>query len=170
MLRGVLKIRRALPSDLPAIFAIHDEEVLHGTGTFDTVPFTPEQRSAWLLAHQSETYPALVADDGVQVLAWGTLSPWMHKGACQRCAEVTVFVHRHSHVEGLGRMLFQELIVHARTVGLGVLISGVCPDNQPAHELDSTFGFRYVGTLHKVGSKFGRLLDLELFELPLDAV
>jgi L-amino acid N-acyltransferase len=167
ILAGVLRIRRAVHSDLPSIFAIYDEEVLHGTATFDTVPYTPEQREAWLKAHQSEHHPALVADEG-KVLAFGTLSPWTDRPGCQHIAEVAVFVDRHCNRDGLGQRLFQELIVHARTVGLGVLISGVCPENQPAHELDTAFGFRYVGTLQRVGKKFGRYLDLELFELQLD--
>jgi L-amino acid N-acyltransferase YncA len=165
--RDVLKIRRAVESDLPGIFAIYDDEVLHGTASFDEEPYSSERRHAWLLEHASEQHPVLVADDGAELLAWGSLAPWSDQSACARAAEVAVYVHKHCRREGLGRTMLQELITHARAVELGVLLSRVASDSQNSLELQAEFGFRHVGTLRRVAKKFGRLLDVELFELEL---
>jgi L-amino acid N-acyltransferase len=163
----VLKVRRAVESDLPGIFAIYDDEVLHGTATFDEQPYSPERRLEWLKAHQHEDHPALVAEAGEDVLAWASLSAWSARTAYARTAEVTVYVHKHCLREGLGQRMMQELIVHARAVGLGVLLSRVCCESQASLELHRELGFRHVGTLRNVGKKFGRLLSVELFELEL---
>jgi L-amino acid N-acyltransferase len=163
----VLKVRRAIESDLPGIFVIYDDEVLHGTATFDEETYSLERRSEWLHEHAGELHPALVADDGEQILAWASLSPWSNRCAYARAAEVTVYVHKHCRREGLGRTMLQELIVHARAVELGVLLSRVCSESQASLELHTELGFRHVGTLRKVGKKFGRLLDVEIFELEL---
>jgi L-amino acid N-acyltransferase len=163
----VLSVRRAVESDLSGIFAIYDDEVLYGTATFDEQPYSPERRRQWLQEHSAEQYPALVADAGEGVLAWASLSAWSARTAYARTAEVTVYVHRHCLREGLGRRMLQELIVHARAVGLHVLLSRICSESQASLELHRELGFRHVGTLRNVGKKFGRLLSVELFELEL---
>ena len=165
----MLKIRRAVESDLPGIFAIYDDEVLHGTASFDEQPYTLERRQSWLSDHAGERHPVLVADAGAEIVAWGSLAPWSAQSACARAAEVSVYVHKHCLREGLGRTMLHELITHARAVELGVLLSRVTSDNQNTLELQAEFGFRHVGTLRRVAKKFGRLLDVELFELEISA-
>ena len=168
MLRRVLRIRRAVAADLPGIFAIHDDEISNGTATLDELPFDELQRQAWLAAHATERYPALVADDGEHILAWGALSPWSTETGYVRTAMVSVFVHKNCGREGLGRSILHELITHARAVELGVLLSAITAESQNNLELHAEFGFRQVGTLRRIAKKFGRLLDVELFELELD--
>jgi L-amino acid N-acyltransferase YncA len=165
----VIKVRRAAASDLPGIFGIYHDEVLHGTATFDEEPYSLERQQRWLLEHTAEEHPVLVADEGEEILAWGSLSSWSDKSAYARAAEVSVYVHKQCRREGLGRMMLEELLVHARAVGLGVLISRIAADSQASLELHAEFGFRHVGTLRHVGKKFGRLLDVEIFELELEA-
>jgi L-amino acid N-acyltransferase YncA len=123
-------VRRAVESDLPAIFAIYDDEVVHGTATFDEEPYSLERRLEWLAQHQAERHPALVADDGEQILAWASLSAWSERCAYARAAEVSVYVDKHCRREGVGHRMLQELIVHARAVELGVLLSRVCTESQ----------------------------------------
>jgi L-amino acid N-acyltransferase len=163
-----MRIRRPLTSDLPGIFAIYDDEVLHGTSTLDELPYSLDARRSWLTQHQGELHPALVVDSHDEILAFGSLSPWSNKLGYARAAEVSIYVHKQSRREGLGGMLLHELITHARAVGLGVLLSRVTSESQASLELHTEFGFRHVGTLHRNGKKFGRLLDVELFELELD--
>lgn len=136
----------------------------------DEQPFTEQRRNEWFLAHAGERHPVLVADDGEQILAWGSLSPWSQESGCRRAAEVRVFVHKNCRREGLGRTMLQELITHARAVELGALLSRVTSESQTSLELQAEFGFRHVGTLRHVASKFGRMLDVELFELELGPV
>jgi L-amino acid N-acyltransferase YncA len=162
-----MKLRRAVESDLPGIFAIYDDEVLHGTASLDEVPYSLERRHAWLQEHRREEHPVLIAEDGAEILAWGSLSAWSDKSVYAHTAEVSVYVHKQCLREGVGHTMLQELITHARAVELGVLLSRVTSESQTSLQLDAEFGFRHVGTLRRVAKKFGRLLDVELFQLDL---
>jgi phosphinothricin acetyltransferase len=163
----VFRVRRAVESDLPHVFAIYDDEVLHGTSAFDEVPFTTEQREAWLAKHRDERYPALIAEDAEHVLSWGTLSPWSPEVVFAASAEAVVHVHKRAGIDGVGRRMLQELIAHARAVELSALVARVCSENQASLTLHSELGFRRIGTLRNVAKKFGRSLHVELLELEL---
>jgi L-amino acid N-acyltransferase YncA len=166
----VLRIRRALAADLPGIFAIFHDEVQHGTSSLEERTFSAAEQQAWLHAHHSEVHPAFVAALGDEILAFGTLTQLWPESACARSAEVSIHVHRHSGRDGLGHDMLHELITHARAVDLAVLIARVSSDNQASIELHLECGFRHVGKLRHVAKKFGRLLDVDLFEFELPGV
>jgi len=96
-------IRAATPADLPAIVAIYNHEVLHGVATFDTEPWSVEEQTGWLAAHQSASHPCLVAEEAGTVVGWGTLSPWSSRCAYARAVEDSVYVHHAHRGRGIGR-------------------------------------------------------------------
>jgi len=154
--------------DLPGIFEIYDEQVLRGTATFETVPKTPDERLHWLGEHGSERHPAIVAVEGGKVLGWATLSMWSTRCAYARAAENSVYVHPRHHGKGVGKALMEELIRRARAAGLGVVLARVVEGNPASLRLHEAMGFQTVGVMHRVGEKFGRILDVRLMELHLD--
>ena len=166
-------IRDATEDDLPGIFEIYDREVLHGTATFDTVPKTHAERLEWLRVHQAPQYPALVAVEpdhgGTRVLGWASLSPWSVRCAYARAVENSVYVHPSAQGRGLGRALMQAIIPRAKAAGLGVLIARIVEGNPASLALHEKLGFKTIGTMRRVGEKFGRILDVRLMDLHLDA-
>jgi phosphinothricin acetyltransferase len=44
----------------------------------------------------------------------------------------------------------------------------VAGESGASYHLNESLGFKYVGTLKEVGFKFGRLLDVHIFQLMLD--
>ena len=89
-----LETRLAQPPDLAAIMEIYHDEVLHGTGTFDTEPLSKEKQEAWFEPHNGARYPLLVAVDDGRVLGWASINAWSERRAYDRTAEVSVYVHR----------------------------------------------------------------------------
>ncbi len=160
-------IRDARTSDLPGIFAIYDHEVREGTATFDTEIKTPEQRIEWLAAHQTARYPALVAIVNGEVAGWATLSPWSPRRAYDRTAEDSVYIHHDHHRRGLGRALMNELIARAARHGIHVILARTCEESTASIALHDSLGFVNVGTMRRVGTKFGRLLDVRILQLNL---
>ncbi|MFF1494356.1 GNAT family N-acetyltransferase [Streptomyces sp. NPDC058304] len=55
----------------------------------------------------------------------------------------------------------------ARDAGHHVVVAGIEAENTASIRLHERFGFRHVGTVPEVGTKFGRWLDLTLMQLPL---
>jgi len=167
MMRDLL-IRDATERDLPGIFAIYDREVREGTATFETEPKSLVQREEWLAAHRSPKYPALIAIRDGLVAGWATLTPWSPRQAYDRTAEDSVYVHPDHHRRGVGRALMHELLTRARSHDIAVILARTCEESTASIALHESLGFRSVGTMRRVGLKFGRLLDVRLLQLELE--
>jgi phosphinothricin acetyltransferase len=161
-------VRTARPADLTAINEIYNREVAGGTSTFDTEPRSDERGREWFDSHGSEAYPVLVADNDSEIVGWASLTPWSERGAYARTVEGSLFVSATHRRKGVGRALHEAIVEHARRAGHGVLIARVESGNVASRELLLASGFSSVGVMHRVGEKFGRLLDVELFEMALD--
>ena len=55
----MISIRVAEQADLPALLQIYNEEVLHGTATFDLHPKTLAERQVWFDQHNRDNHPLL---------------------------------------------------------------------------------------------------------------
>lgn len=163
-----MRIRPATADDLDAIFEIYEAEVLHGVATFDTEPYSPEQRLAWLDAHAEPIHPAIVADELGVVVGWASLSRFSARCAYDRTAEVSVYVHKEHRGKGVGKALLMELVRLGREAGLGVLLARIAAEQVPSLGLHLALGFQHVGTMRRVGMKFGRVLDVELLDFQID--
>lgn len=160
-------VREAAPGDLPTIAAIYDHEVESTTTTLDTEPMSREERAAWLARRDHERHPVLVAEQGGRIIGYGELKPWSPRKGYARTAEVSVFVAADARGAGAGRALLSELVARARQSGLGVLLSRIGGESAASIALHAALGFRHLCTMERVGEKFGRLLDVELFDLQL---
>ena len=161
--------RPATHSDLEAIASIYDHEVRTGTATFDTEPRSPAEWQAWFDAHQSPSYPVIVACSSGRIFGWASLSAWSERGAYSRTVEASVFVDREHRNRHVGADLLRELIDSARSPGHRVVLGRIETGNEMSRKLLISAGFTSVGTMHRVGEKFGRLLDVELFEFVLSS-
>jgi phosphinothricin acetyltransferase len=69
---------------------------------------------------------------------------------------------------GLGRVLLGDLIDRCRTAGVKRIVSVIADKNADASiHLHESFGFVHIGTMGKVGFKYGRWLGTVLLELKL---
>lgn len=176
-----MRIRAATEQDLPGIFAIYDQEVLHGTATFDTQPKTPAERLEWFRNDGNGRYPILVAEGGSltpvdgalrppnQVLGWARLYAWSPRKAYDRTAENAVYVHPQHRGHGVSRALMEALMRLAPERGVSVLVARIVEGNPASLALHEKLGFRTIGVMRRVGEKFGRLLDVRLMDRHLDA-
>lgn len=163
-----MDIRSATRDDLGAIFEIYEDEVLHGVATFDMSPFTNGEREEWFQKHCTPRYPAIVMDHNGAVVGWAALSQFSTKRAYDRTAEVSVYVHKAHRGKGVGKRLLEELIRLGGECGLGVLLARIAAEQVPSLGLHLSLGFQHVGTMRRVGEKFGRVLDVELLDYQLD--
>lgn len=163
-----VNIRLASEHDLPGIFDIYDEQVRHGTATFETIPRTPVERLDWLRAHPHQRYPAIVATDQGSIVGWAGLSPWSPRPAYARTAENSVYIHKEHRGRGLGRLLMTDLINRAREAEIKVIVGRLVVGNDASIALHKAMGFREVGVMRRVGEKFGKILDVVIVDLHLD--
>ena len=160
-------IRRAEPSDVPEITAIYNEAILTTVATFDTELKTVEERTQWLQAHD-ERHPVIVALVDGRVVGWSSLTRWSERTAYDDTAETSFYVHSTHRGRGIGRMLKEAIIEEARRLKFHTIIARVAEGSNESIHLNESVGFAHVGTLKEVGRKFGRILDVHIYQKLLD--
>ncbi len=156
-------IREATAADIPAITTVYNQAVVGSTATFDTEPRTVEDRMEWLVEHD-ELHPVTVLERDGEVVGWASLSPVDDRKAWDHTVEISTYVDDGSHGTGVGKMLGEEIIERARALGHHVVVSRICGENEASLHLARKLGFETVGTMHEVGRKFERWLDVVILE------
>lgn len=163
-----MDIRDASTADAAAIAAIYSDAVLTTTASFDTEPKTAEDRAEWIASH-SPAHPVIVAEIDGTVVGWGSLSSYSPRPAYAATAELSVYVAGSARGRGVGRALTRALIERGRHAALHVLLARICTENEASIAMVRALGFTEAGTMHEVGRKFGRWLDVVTWEYDLDA-
>jgi phosphinothricin acetyltransferase len=159
-------IRRARPRDNAQIAAIWNQEVLRTTATTDTDPRSAAAQAAWLAAHTAG-YPVLVAVDGDEVLAFGSLSPYRPKRSYRQTVEDSVYVKEGYRGKGLGAEILAALLARARARGHHSVIARVTAENAASLHLHHRLGFQRAGYEREAAFKLARWLDVITLQLML---
>lgn len=158
-----LRIRDATAADAAELARIYNQSVVGSTASFDLVPQSAQERAAWMATH-GPRHPVIVGEEGGRIVGWGSLSQWSTRGAYSDTVEITVYVDAGRTGRGVGRTLDTELLRLAAEHGHRAVIAQVSAENAASVALVESLGFEHVGTLRKVGRKFGRSLDVLLYE------
>lgn len=162
-----MDIRDATAGDAAAIAEIYNDAVRTTTASFDTEPKSAEDRARWLVS-RSPVHPVLVAESDGVIAGWGALSAYSDRPAYSATAEVSVYVAATHRGQRLGSTLTSALIERARLARLHVLLARICTENEASIAMVRALGFAEAGTMHEVGWKFGRWLDVVTWEYNLD--
>jgi phosphinothricin acetyltransferase len=157
----MVHLRAARREDLPAINEIYNHYVLGSTCTYQTVPSTLEERSAWFDRHGGP-HPVTVAvseTDG-SVVGWGSLSPFHAREAFARTVEDSVYLDPTWQGRGVGGLLLADLLERASALGHHVVIAAIDAGQAASVALHARYGFAECGRFPEVGFKFGRWLDV----------
>ena len=137
--------------------------MLTATVTFDLVPRSLEEQQAWLSA-RSGAHAAIVAEDGDDVVGFGSLSPYRDRPAYSTTVEDSVYVRRDRQGTGVGKLLLGELVRVATAHGFHAVIARVVGGHEASIRLHESQGFETVGVEREVGRKFGRWMDVVVME------
>jgi phosphinothricin acetyltransferase len=161
-------IRPSRPEDIPSITTIYAHHVLHGTGTFEVTPPTPEDMRARREDVLSKGLPYLVAVDGDNVLGFAYCNWFKPRPAYRFSAEDSIYLAPETNGQGLGRLLLTELMAQAEKAGVRKLIAVIGDSaNAASIGVHRASGFAHVGTLKSCGWKFDRWLDVVMMDKAL---
>ena len=116
-----------------------------------------DNRRAWLELRRAKGFPVLVAERAGQVAGYASYGDWRAFDGYRHTVEHSVYVDTDCRGAGIGRLLMQALIDHARGNDKHVMIAAIEAKNQPSIALHERLGFRLVGIHREVGIKFGAL-------------
>lgn len=162
------RVRPATEADIPAILRIYNHHVLTSAATFDTNPESEEMRLAWLRQHGPQ-HPVLVLEYEGQVHGWASLSEWSTRCAYEKTAEDSIYIDDALQGRGAGKLLLQRLIEAGRAAGLRTIVARIATTQTASLRVHEQAGFRVVGTMERVGEKFGKLLDVCIMQYMYDS-
>jgi phosphinothricin acetyltransferase len=152
-----------------AILDIFNDAIAHSTALYDYQARAPESMAPWFEAKRRGGYPVIGLEDAAgHLLAFGSYGAFRAFPAYKYTVEHSVYVHRDHRGRGLGRHIMQALVQAAQRQDLHAMVGAIDDSNAGSIALHERLGFRRVGTLPQVGFKFGRWLDLALYQLLLD--
>jgi L-amino acid N-acyltransferase YncA len=160
-------VRDATVADLPAISAIYNATIPTTTAAWTERPETLEERTAWFQRQRERGFATLVADDAGTVVgfsAFGDFRDTTKWPGYDPVVELTIHVAESHWRRGVGRALLSELIARAHALGKTQIVAGIDGANEVSIRLHERLGFREVGRLPAIGTKFGRPLDLVLMQ------
>lgn len=158
-----MQVRLATAADNDAIRAIYNLEVAESTVTFDLVPRSADEQRAWLSA-RSGAHAVVVADDGGEIVGFGSLSPYRDRPAYSTTVEDSVYVRRDRQGHGVGKAVLTELVRLATAHGFHAVMARIVGGHDASIALHRGAGFEMVGTEREVGRKFGRWLDVVVMQ------
>lgn len=159
----MLHIRKAEPSDIPAIAEIYNEAILNSTATFDTDTKSIEERTLWF-NNRDENFPILVAEKGGNIVAYAALNKWSDRKAYDITAEISVYVNPNFQKQGIGKRLIEMIVTIGAQTNLKTILARITEGNDQSVYLHERNGFKVVGVMRQVGKKFGNLLDVTMMQ------
>lgn len=163
------RIRPSEERDLPALVELYNHYVRNTPITFDTRPFTVEERRPWFEGFsRSGPHRLLVAELSGAVVGYASSGRFRPKPAYDRSVETTIYLAPDVVGRGLGRRLYQDLLDVLRTEeSVHRAFAGITLPNESSLALHARCGFSFVGTFREAGFKFGRYWDVGWFESDL---
>jgi len=150
------------------ILSIFNEAIVNSTALYDYKPRTADMMRAWFEAKATGSFPVIGAEgDGGELMGFATFGSFRTRPAYKYSVEHSVYVDARFRGRGIGRRLLEEVIEAAREQDYHVLIGAIDATNKPSLALHERLGFTHCGTIRQVGFKFGRWLDLSLYQLIL---
>ena len=161
-------LRPARASDVPAITAIYRPAVLEGTASFELEPPSEAEMLRRFEAITDAGYPYFVAEIDGRVAGYAYANAYRARPAYRFTVENSVYIASEAQGKGIGRALLAALISACTAQGFRLMIAVIGDTaNFASISLHRRAGFRFCGTIHSVGYKFGRWLDSVIMELPL---
>ena len=159
-------IRTATPEDSGEIWSIYRHYVEHTAISFEiTMPTQDEiaQRIQKVLTG----FPYLVVEEKGQLLGYAYAGPFIPRGAYAHCAEVSIYISRGNRRIGLGRWLYEALLLRLKEQGITNVYACIgVPEEEDEYlnfnsaQFHAHMGFREVGRFRNSGYKFGRFYHM----------
>jgi len=116
---------------------------------------------------KDKNFPYFVYEQDGIVIGYAYLSNWRERAAYDITLETSVYLDHKATGGGIGSILYQELIDRARKINLHSLIGVISLPNPESRKLHRKFNFELIGNFKESGIKFGKLIDVEFWQLIL---
>lgn len=161
------RLRMATPQDAPAVTALYNWYVDHGTACFQH-EHAQERDFRDQIAQTLRICPFLLAEgaDG-RLLGYACAHPWAEKDGFAWDAETTIYCAPQSVGQGTGKRLYTALLALLKEQGYHNLYARITHPNPGSAAFHKAFGFVRYGVEPHTAFKNGAWLDLGYWRLEL---
>ena len=159
----MIKLRIATKEDGAALAAIYAYYVENTAITFEYVAPSADEFGD-RIAHKLEKYPYIVAEENGRAVGYAYADMYRERAAFNWSCELSVYVDKNETGKGIGKLLYNALIEILRLQGFVSVVASITYPNEASVALHEKLGFSHLGTMHNIGFKLGRWLDLMWFE------
>ncbi|MFV0417190.1 MAG: GNAT family N-acetyltransferase [Dysgonomonas sp.] len=160
-------IRDVTLADAKRIADIYNYYIEKTIITFEYDPVTEDDIKSRIQKVKGKGFPYFVYEENGEVIGYAYLNNWRERVAYDITLETSVYLDQKAIGNGLGSILYQELIERARKINIHSLIGVISLPNETSQKLHHKFGFTLIGNFKESGVKFGKLIDVEFWQLIL---
>lgn len=161
-----ITIRQARPGDAADIWQIYRYYVLNTAISFEITLPTVEQMEQRIQKVLS-AFPYFVAEVQGQIVGYAYAGPFIPREAYDHCAEVSIYIARENHRNGIGRLLYEQLWRQLRNMGITQVYACIgVPEVEDEYltnnsaQFHAHMGFQEVGRFRNCGQKFDRFYHM----------
>jgi phosphinothricin acetyltransferase len=160
-------IRDVTPDDAKKIAEIYNYYIEKTIVTFEYDMVSEQTIKDRIKKVKDKNFPYFVYEQDGIVIGYAYLSNWRERAAYDITLETSVYLDQKAIGSGIGSILYQELIDRARKINLHSLIGVISLPNPESQKLHRKFKFELIGNFKESGTKFGKLIDVEFWQLIL---
>lgn len=160
-------IRNVRLSDAHRIVEIYNPYIKNTLITFEEEVVSEQDMAERIKKITDKRFPFVVYEENGRVVGYAYLNNWRSRSAYDITLETSIYIDPTSQSKGLGAALYSTLISKAREMGIHSLIGVISLPNPVSQKLHQKFHFEIVGNFRESGLKFGRLVDVEFWQLIL---
>lgn len=157
-------IRAVKLEDANEIAEIYNYYILNSCVTFEEIPVSIEEMSQRIQSAPSK-FPWLVYEKDKKIIGYAYASVWKPRSAYKHTVECTVYLKTEVTKNGIGSLLYKELITQLTDLGFHAVIGGISLPNEASIALHEKFGFEKIAQFKEVGYKFKKWIDVGYWEL-----
>lgn len=161
-------VRRATPTDIPAISAIYGDAVRHSVATFDVADPPPSYWQATLSSAEPGDHLVVVENASMVVVGYAYSTAFRARPAYIHTRETSIYLAPEAVGQGLGRLTYSHLLSLLRNDGVHCAVAVIAEPNPASAALHESLGFELIGVLREVGRKFDRWVDTRWYQLCLE--
>ena len=151
-----MRIREVRASDIQVVADIFNYFVLETYAAYPVDKVEPDRFE--LLIKSASVF--LVVEVNAEIIGFGFLKPFRETSTFRHTGVLTYFILPHYTRSGLGTKLLKHLISEAKKRSINNLVAHISSKNTQSLRFHEKHGFKQVGCLERMGTKFDQSFDI----------
>lgn len=158
-------IREVCVRDAQEIVDIYNYYIENTNITFEENILSAEDMKQRIEEKLEHNNPWIVYEENGKVIGYAYLGTWRDRSAYRFSKESSVYVKEDMKGNGIGTLLYKELIKLAKERGIHAIIASITCPNELSFKLHEKLGFEKMAEYKEVGYKNDTWLDVAFYEL-----